>query len=530
MKRYDVIVVGAGHNGLVLATYLAKAGLNVLILERNAKAGGSLNNYEIIPGFVGSCGPHTITGFSAQVARELRLHKYGLEFIPLSGDTTLLPNGDSLTSFRSARFNCEEIARHSKNDAERYTEFSLELRRQSHILRPFFRSLTPSDGTRAGRKNMQAPQELLEIFDGLDEVGSYQIARLFFESCSAYLGACFESDIVKAHIGAPRFFGSTKGPLSPGTASLLLNPNIETSGGGVAGLVRGGVSRFVTALERSLVDHGGEVLFESEVTDINLEDKKAVGVTLADGSTISSRLVVSNLDPKRTYLTLFDWKTLPQPFVKRIGNYRMRGVLAKMDIALDRLPKFLSLSEDDPAYQGRLYFTDNLLDLEQAFDDWKEGIVPANPPLEIIIPSSIDRSLAPSGKHVMSVYVQYVPSRLFDGIWDAEKRQQLARAVIDQLSAQCPDLEASILDWSVSTSEDFERKFALTDGDIHHGEMSLDQMLFNRPIPELADGLGPIENFFLCGAGTQSGGGVTGIPGAITAHRIIGQSERWRDV
>ncbi len=530
MKRYDVIVVGAGHNGLVLAAYLAKAGIDVLIVERNSMAGGSLNNYEILPGFVGSCGAHVISNFSAQVARDLRLHKYGLEFIPLAGITTLLPNGDCISSYKSARVTAADISRHSPNDAERYFEFTAELKRQMHTLRPLYRSQISPDVRRSGKKTVQIPRELSQIFGDLDELGAHQIARLLFESCSAYLDTYFESDVVKAHFGAPRFIGSTRGPLSPGTASLLLAPYLEASRPGSTGFVRGGVRRFVAALERSFTQQGGEILFESEVTDINLDNNKAVGVTLADGSTIESQLVVSNLDPKRTYLTLFDWKTLPRPFVEKIGNYRLRGALAKMDIALDRLPRFSSLSDDFTTHRRQLYFVDHLLDLEKSFDQWKEGVVPARPLLEVVIPSLHDRSLAPSGKHVMSIYIQYVPSNLFDGVWDSGKREQLARVVFDQLNLHCPELEDCILEWNIATAVDFERKFSLTDGDAYHGEMSFDQLFFNRPLPELADQLGPVKNLFLCGAGLHPGGGVTGIPGAVTAQRIIEDSERWRDV
>ena len=519
MSRYDVILIGAGHNGLTAAAYLAKAGQRVVVLERRGGSGGAVSDIEIAPGFKGFAGPHRLENFDPKIARELQLAKYGLQIIPFPGRASLLPNGDYIASYADPRMTASEVQRFSGRDAESLASFELALWRQRELLS---HGLVKTIGIGHAPDNRERPLDrLLRIAKEIGEDSLRETLTFYFQSCAVFMGRFFENECVKAHMAGHAFIGASKGPYGPATAHYLLHRPTHFSDESIQGYVRGGMGKLSLALEKAFLANGGEIRFDSDVTDVLMEKGRAIGVKIDGGSEISARCVISNLDKKRTFLTLFDWKSLPEKKLKAYGNFRQRGSTAKMNIALDKLPDFLTLPRDCPVRAGALYFTPDLKEIERAFDSWSEGFVPERPFLEVTIPSISDPSLAPSGKHVMSVYVQYVPNRLFDGSWDEDRRKNLANLVIDQIADHCPGLRDIIVDWHLNAPGDLESEFGFTDGDIHHGERALDQLMFDQSMSGLnADDI-PVKNFYLCGAGIHQGGGLSGLAGHFTASDVL---------
>lgn len=520
MARHDVIIVGAGHNGLITAAYLARAGLDVLVCERASTVGGSLVNTEICPGFTGAGGAHDLALMAPPIIADLNLRAFGFDLITMPGRATLLRDGGYIGSYPNRRQTILDIERYSHRDAERYIQYEHHLARQTDLFRPFLTNPLP-DLAMVGENVDELPEAFTKTLKEMGEGALLEALRFWFQSCKDFLDRYFETDALKAHMAGPSFVGAANGPFSPGTAYLLLHSKLGSHVHGLQGIVRGGMQKLGEALEQSVRAFGGEVVCEAEVSGVNLTKGTVVSVTLADGSVHEAKAVVSNLDLKRTFLTLFDWKSLSDPILAQVGHFRMQGSVAKMNIALDGLPEFPGLPDGCPLLAGKLHFTASLSEMERAFDCWKDGRVPECPPLDVTVPSLSDPSLCPPGKHIMSINIQYVPNHLIAGHWDAEKREVLAARVLNLLAEHSPNVKDLILNWSLDVPPDLEDKFALTGGDIHHGDMSLDQLLFNRPLPGYTNHRTPFKNFYMCGASTHPGGGVMGMPGALAARSVL---------
>jgi phytoene dehydrogenase-like protein len=520
--RHDVIVVGAGHNGLVAACYLARAGLDVLVLERNAYIGGAAVSRRLYQDFTYSNCSYVCSLLRPEIIRGLELPRFGLQIIPYDGGCTLMRNGGHLALYDNHDALRREIGRHSRRDAEAYERFSRDVLRQCRFIRPLLLR-TPPDPTSF------KPRDILELvhlgahFHRLGPARMYDTLRFWTMSCADYLDEYFESEIVKAHLAGSSIIGTALGPRSPGTAYVLLHHYMggidETVG--AWGFARGGMGAVTRALGESLQASGGRIRSEAAVERILVRHGRASGVALADGSELHAATVISNLDVRRTFLECMDEQDLPQTFVQQVRNFKIRGSSGKLNIALDGLPSFPALPPGIPSTRGDMHITDTLEMLERAYDDWKEGRWSRAPYLDMLIPSQIDPTMAPHGKHYMSVFVQYCPYRLAEGEWNAPRREAFGRTVIDAIAQHSPDFKDLILHAEVRTPWDIENEVGLTEGNIFQGELTFDQLLFNRPIPGYAQYRGPVRGLYLCGASTHPGGGVMGAPGANAARTVL---------
>ncbi len=524
MERHDAIVIGGGLNGLTAAAYLARAGVDVLLVERNERLGSAAAGFDIHPGFrmprftlgTSSLPHHTVT--------DLELPKFGLRFMRVDGGVSLLADGCYHASYRDGLMMRRELTRHSLKDADAWTRFRRDMLRAQFSLRDALAQPMHDPS----RRSLAAFRALLGNADQLaikPVPDLHDMTRLWTMSCAEFLDSYFTSDIVKMHLAAKALAGTTFGPYSPSSARFLMNlfsAETEGAGGGAPAsvLAMGGPQAVADALGAAIEGFGGHVRTEAEVTDVILRDGKARGVALADGEEIYADAVLSDLDLKRTFLALFPWKDLPKGFVERVGRFRMRGVTAKINLALDGLPAFPVVPDDCPALQGGLRLAMPMEKLEQAFDDWRSHMPPRTPLIEALIPSMSDRSLAPLGKHVMSVAVHYVPEVLHDGAWTQSRKDDFTDLVIGEITAHSPGFKDLILATETLVPPDIESEVGLTAGDFEQGEMSLDQMFFNRPMPGLANYETPIGNFYLCSGSAHPGALETGGTGAGAAQRV----------
>lgn len=520
MQRYDAIIIGAGHNGLVAAAYLAKAGRKVMVLERRPFIGGAAVSEELYPGFTYSSCSYVCSLLRPEIMRGLDLPRHGLQVIPY--ETTACPTheGEPLVLYHDADRNRRSIARHSLRDAEAYDAYSLEIRRQCRFIKPLL-MMTPPDPTSFKWGDIEGLLRIGRTFGQMGERQMYDILRFWTMSISDFLDDYFESGIVKALNAGSSIIGTALGPRSPGSAYVLLHHYMGEVDGevGAWGFARGGMGSVSKAIASAAREAGAEIRTQAEVTAVIVKGGKAAGVALADGEEIYGTAIVSNLDPKRTFLKILPRQHLSDEVYEQARQFKIRGSSGKLNIALDGLPRFKGLPED--ATRGAIEIGDSLDYLERAFDDYKYGRWSRRPFLDIVIPSTVDPTMAPPGKHYMSVFVQYVPYKLADGPWTDEKRKAFGDTVIDTIEEYCPNFRDLILHCQVRTPWDLENEVGLTEGNIFHGELTLDQLLFNRPFPGVAQYRAPVRNFYLCGSGTHPGGGVMGAPGANAAREIL---------
>jgi len=521
VATYDAIIVGAGHNGLTAAAYLAKAGRKVLVLERRAHLGGIASTEEKFPGFKYSTCAHLAGSFASEIIADLDLKSHGLEIFPLE-PLLFAPtlNGEPLIISSDPIQATAAIARHSAADAAKYRTFCARAKNLSGFLRTLYGMPLP-DKANPGSFN---PAELVKIawkFHRLGEKEMYEFLRILPMSSADWLNEWFESDFLKAALAASGMLGSFVGPRQQGTAFNLLHHQIGASNGALrtAGLVRGGIGRLTESLANAARRFGAEIRADSEVLKIITRNGAATGVAVENGEEFDAPRIVSSADVKRTFLKLVEPTYLDPHFLLQVRNIRARGTAAKINLALDRLPKFRN-SGDDAALGGIIYIAPTIDYLERAADDAKYGRFSRQPFLEITIPSITDPSLSPAGKHVMSIWMQSAPYHLRDGDWQ-QQRDALGDAVIDTIEEYAPGFKASILHRQILTPLDLEETYGLTGGHFYHAEMSLDQIFFMRPVPGWARYRAPIENLFLCGSGTHPGGAVTGFPGYYAAKEIL---------
>ena len=522
MKVYDALVVGAGHNGLTAAAYLAKAGLDVVVLERQPYVGGAAVSRSLYPDFTYSNCSYVCSLMRPEIMRELELPRHGLQVIPYEGAITMMGNGDYFASYNDPDAFRREIARHSARDADAYHRFHVDIMRQCRFIKPMLR-MTPPDPASLRPRDLAGMLHMGRAFEELGEEAMYETLRFWTMSCADFLDENFESDVVKTAFAGASIVGTALGPYSPGTAYVLLHHLMGEVDGSIGawGFARGGMGAVSEALAGALRSHGGEIRTGAEVASIIVRDEKAVGVALADGEEVGARTVISNLDVKRTFLKIMEAGDLPADFRRRVENFKIRGSSGKLNIALDGLPSFPSIPEDCPARAGDIGVLDSMAMLERAYDDWKEGRWSQRPHLDMLIPSLIDPTMAPPGKHYMSVFVQYAPPVLATGEWTDEDRDAFGATVIDLIAEYSPDFKDLILHTEVRSPQDIEDETGLTEGNIFQGELTLDQLMFNRPIPGYAQYRAPVRGLYMCGSSTHPGGGVMGAPGANAAREIL---------
>ena len=522
MKTYDAIVIGAGHNGLTAAAYLARAGLDVVVVERNPFIGGASVSREIHPGFTYSNCSYVSSLMRPEIMRELELPKYGLQIVPYNGGLTMKRDGGYIATYKDHDMNRREIARHSARDAEAYDRYAVAVLRQCRLIKPMLMK-TPADPASLRPRDLMGLAELGRDFWKLGEEGMYDALRFWTMSCADFLDEFFENDLVKAHHAGSSIIGTGLGPRSPGSAYVLLHHYMGEVDGNIGawGFARGGMGAIANALAASFQSHGGEIRTGAEVAQVIVKNGTAVGVALADGEEIRSRIVVSNMDVRRTFLKAMDPKDVPADFLKSVRNFKIRGSSGKLNIALDGMPTFNGVPKDCPALQGDMHVSDTIEHFERAYDDWKNGMWSRRPYVDMMVPTQIDPTMAPPGKHFMSIFVQYVPPTLADGPWTPEKRDAFGKTVIDMLSEYSPDLKDLILHMEVRTPYELEDEVGLTEGNIFMGELTLDQIMFNRPVPGYAQYRAPVHNMYMCSSSTHPGGGVMGAPGANASREIL---------
>jgi phytoene dehydrogenase-like protein len=526
MTTPDIIIIGGGHNGLVAACYLAKAGLKTLVLERREIVGGAAVTEEIHLGFRCSTLAHSSAPLFPQVVKDLQLARHGLELIaPEARVLALVPEGPSICIYNETARTISEIEKFSAKDAKSYPEFERSFARIGKMLRPLL-SMTPPEIERPSKGELWNLGKLGRSFRGLGKKDAYRLLRWGPMAVADLVAEWFETEALRAVVAARGISGAFAGPWSAGTSTgLLWQAAMDGHAIAPAAFVRGGMGALTQALAGATRSAGVEIRTGAEVLRIEASEEKASKVWLKNGEEISARAIVSNADPRATFLKLVDPTDLDPSFLVKIRNYRAVGVSAKINLALSALPSFTSLAADDPdlakaKLSGRIHIGPDIDYLERAFDAAKYGDYSPQPYMDITIPSIVDPALAPAGAHVMSVYVQYAPYKLKTGDWHS-RREEFADRVINVLAEYAPNLKELIVARQVITPLDLEETYGLSGGHIHHGEQSLDQFFAFRPVIGWARYRTPIKGLYLCGAGTHPGGGVTGGPGANAAREII---------
>jgi phytoene dehydrogenase-like protein len=523
MANYDIIIIGGGHNGLVAAGYLAKAGLKTLVLERRDAVGGGAVTEEIHPGFRCSSLAHSAGPLFPDVVKDLKLAHHGLEAIsPEVRVEALNLNGPSVTIYDDASRTATELSKISAHDAQIYPEFAASFRRIGNVLSPLLRMTPPSiDKPAAG--------ELLSLgrlglsFRGLGKKDAYRLLRWGPMAVADLVAEWFETELLRATVAARGIFGAFAGPWSAGTSTgLLWQAAMDGNAVGPASFVKGGLGALTAALAKAATDAGVEIRTQADVERVLLAEGKASKVVLKSGEEIPARAVVSNADPRTTFLRLVDPIDLDPEFLLKIRNYRAVGSAAKINLALSGLPSFPGLNGGDAKTKlsGRIHVGPDIDYLERAFDAAKYGECSPAPYMDITIPSLTDSSLAPAGAHVMSIHVQFAPYNLKTGDWNS-RRDEFGDTAINSLAEYAPNLKELIIGRQIITPLDLEQTYGLSGGHILHGEPTLDQFFTFRPLIGWAQYRTPINALYLCGAGTHPGGGITGGPGANAAREII---------
>src|ERR1700760_1887833 len=433
-KRYDAIVIGAGHNGLVAACYLQRAGLDVLVLERNPYVGGAAISRQLYKDFTYSNCSYVCSLLRTEIIRSLDLPSYGLQIIPYDGGCTMMRDGGHLALYDNHDALRREISRHSKRDGEAYDRYVRDMLRHCRFIKPLLLR-EPPDPTSFKPRDLMEVIYLGQHFHKLGEAQMYDTLRFWTMSCADLLDEYFESEIVKAHLAGSSIIGTALGPRSPGTAYVLLHHYMGSIDGtvGAWGFARGGMGAVTSALAASLQANGGSIRTAAGGERILVRNGRAVGVVLEGGEEVHASIVVSNMDVKRTFLESMDPKDLPLEFIEQVRNFKIRGSSGKLNIALDGLPRFPAIPQGSPSTRGDMHVTDTIEMMERAYDDWKEGRWSRAPYIDMLIPSQIDPSMTPEGKHYMSVFVQYCPYELADGAWDADKRRGFGNTVIETI-------------------------------------------------------------------------------------------------
>ena len=520
VKKYDAIVIGGGHNGLTAAAYLARAGKKVLVLEKRYVLGGAAVTEEVFPGFKFSVCSYVVSLLKPNIIRELMLPKFGLELLPL--ESTFTPfEDDYLMRTADADETYREIYRHSPKDAETYSRFGPLMSQIGMAVRPILETIAPN-AIRPSFSDLSSTKKLFDHLKTLSDEQFQYLTKLMTMSSADFLDEWFEFEPLKATMSASGIIGTFMGPRSPGSAYVMLHHYMGDIDGSFRawGFQRGGTGEVSMAIARSAQHFGAEILTEAPVQKVLVKNGRAKGVVMENGDEYNSNIVISGLDPKVTFLNLLDENDLPSDFVKDINNFRIRGSSGKVNLALDGLPDFSALPGSGHHLRGAISISPSYDHLEKAYDDAKYGNFSESPYMDIILPSVLDPDMAPSGKHVMSCFVQYAPYNIKGG-WNDDKREAFGDAVINTIAKYAPNIKDIILHRQVLTPADLESTFGLTEGNIFHGELTLQQLFALRPAVKWADYSTPIKNYYQCGSGTHPGGGITGSPGEMAAKKIL---------
>jgi len=520
---YGAIVVGAGHNGLVTACYLARAGLRVLVLERRYLVGGACVTEEVFPGFRVSTAAYVNSLFRAEIVRDLRLPEYGFEVLARQPSSfTPLPDGRSFLLGSDAELNHGEISKFSARDAERYPHYEAMLDRVAAFVEPTI-TATPPDVLRPGARDLWSLLTLGRSFSRLGAAASDAV-EILTGAARDVLDRWFESDELKATLATDAIIGAMASPSMPGTGYVLLHHVMGETGGkrGVWGYVRGGMGGLTQALAGAARDLGVDIRCDAEVSRILVRAGRVTGVALASGDEYRAPIVASNADARVTFRRLLDAGALPAEFVAAVDRISYESASLKINVALAELPSFRACpgTEPGPQHRGTIHVCPDLDYIERAYDDAKYGRPSERPVLECTIPSVVDPTVAPPGRHLMSIFVQYAPYALGESSWD-DIGDRFADRCFDLLDEYAPNFRRAVLARQVLTPLDLERTFNLTGGNIFQGAMTPGQLFSFRPVPGYAGYRTPVKGLYLCGAAAHPGGGVMGAPGWNAAREIL---------
>jgi phytoene dehydrogenase-like protein len=528
--RYDAIVIGGGHNGLTAAAYLARGGCDVLVLERREVLGGATLTEEPFPGFRYSVFSYLVSLLRPEVIHELDLVRHGLWIQSTESTLNPLPGGDELYREADPYRTYHNIARHSRRDAEALPEFKLamtQLARLVHRLQDtaprdlLGREVAGAESLNAveqgelasdlARHFLDAPRDQLLLF-----------ARVMTMSAADLVDRWFESDVLKAALTTSSIIGSFVAPRSPGSAYVLLHHYMGEVDGDYRGwgFQKGGTGQVAETIANAARAHGAEIRVGAPVEQVLVEHGRACGVALADGTELHADLVASSCTPQVTFRRLVPAGHLPEDLLARVDQWQSQGCSGKVNLSLSELPRFASRPDPGPHLAGGMSIAPSIDYVERAFDDCKEGRFSRRPFVDLVIPTVFDRDMAPPGQHVLSCFVQYAPYDPGPGGWDAH-REAFGDAVIDVLGDHIVNLKSSILHRQVLTPVDVERITGITGGNIFHGELSLAQILLNRPAPDASSYRTPLPGYYVCGSASHPGGGISGSPGRLCALRML---------
>jgi phytoene dehydrogenase-like protein len=528
---YDAIIIGGGHNGLISAAYLARAGLRALVLEQRHVLGGAAVTEEVFPGFRFSIFSYVVSLLRPEIIRDLQLPKHGLDILPLDGTFTPLRKGegpaagggDYLWRVNDHGRTIRELRRWSALDAEAYEEYGQLMVEMARFIKPIL-AITPPDLTSLDPRPLMPLAGLARRFQQLPQRQQAVFVQLMTMSASDFLDQWFETVPLKATMSASGIIGTYQGVKSPGTAYVLLHHYMGEIDGAFRawGIPKGGTGGVSNAIGNAARALGAEIRTEARVARILVADGRATGVALESGEEIRATTVLSSLDSRRTFIDLLEPGTLDPSFEEEIRRFKFRGSSGKVNLAVDRLPDFTCLPGEGEHLRGAISFSPSIDEMETAYDDAKYGRFSRRPYVDMIIPTLVDPTMAPPGKHVISCFVQYAPYKLASGLgtWD-DQREAFGDAVIDRIAEFAPNIRDIILYRDVQTPLDIERTTGLSEGNIFQGELSLEQLFFNRPVPGYARFRTPLRDLWLCGSATHPGGGIMGANGRIAALEVL---------
>lgn len=520
-REFDAIVGGAGHNGLVCAAYLAKTGLKVLVLERRHVIGGACVTEELWPGYRVSTASYVMSLLQPRIIQELELRKYGFEVLPTDNLFVPFPDGRYFVFWDDLNKTCAEIAKFSRKDAEAYPAFNALLQDAAGFVRELLWMTPPNPASRRLRDQKDLVALLWRVRRLRNRL--FRFVDLFTESIGDFLDRFFESDQVKAVLAYYGSIGTFAGPRTPGTAYVLLHHLMgEHEGAGGWGFIRGGMGGISQAIARSAERNGATIRTNAEVAQIAVKNGRATGVVLDSGEEIAGKIVVSNADPKRTFLRMVDPRELPADFLEEVRGYKTFSTAFKINLAVEEPPRYTAfdaaaIRTNYPTY---VHIGPSLEYLERAYDDAKYGRPSTRPFMTAVVPTVVDAELAPRGKHIVNIFGGHAPYSLKESTWDVE-RDRFANTVLDTLAEYAPNVKGAVIYRQILMPPDLEEIFALPQGHIFHGELSLDQLFFLRPVPGYADYRSPLKGLYQCGSGTHPGGGVMGVPGYNAAREIL---------